>query len=110
MNETPEIDVHEASARVEKGAFLLDVREQSEFDTVRIPGGRLLPLSEFTSRFAEEVPKERDIVVYCRSGRRSAQAVDYLIAQGYDAVNVGGGILAWQGENLPTEPEGAVAE
>lgn len=100
--ETPEIDVHETQARVQEGALLLDVREQGEYDALRIPGAVLVPLSEFEGR-VDELPKDREIAIHCRSGRRSMQAADYLNARGYQAVNVGGGILAWQEAGLPVE-------
>lgn len=98
----PEIDIYEAKKRIENGSLLLDVREQDEFDELRIPNSQLLPLSEFMQRYAE-LPQDREIVVYCRSGRRSAQATEFLKEQGYNAVNVEGGILAWKRAEFPTE-------
>lgn len=98
----PEIDVHEARRRADGGACFLDVREPDEHAATRIPGTTLLPLSEFAGRF-EELPKDREIVVHCRSGARSARATEFLRAHGYDAVNVAGGILAWQEEGLAVE-------
>jgi rhodanese-related sulfurtransferase len=102
MADTPEVSVQEARERVEKGALLLDVREQNEYDEERIPGALLLPLSELSARF-DELPQGQEIVAQCRSGKRSAQATDFLRAQGYDVVNMTGGILAWKAEELPTE-------
>lgn len=99
---TPEISVQEAQERIQGGALLVDVREQNEFDEVRIPGAQLLPLSELTARY-EDLPKDRPIIAQCRSGKRSAQATDFLRAQGLDVVNLAGGILAWRDEGLPTE-------
>jgi rhodanese-related sulfurtransferase len=99
----PEIDVHEAKKRIEAGALLLDVREKSEFIEAHIAASQLLPLSEFTERFEAELPQARDIVVYCRSGRRSAQAAEFLLERGYRAVNMAGGILAWREAELPVE-------
>ena len=101
MADTPEISVQEAQKRVQGGAMLLDVREQNEYDEERIPGAQLLPLSELMARF-EELPKQ-EIVAQCRSGKRSAQATDFLRAQGYDVTNMEGGILRWKAEGLPTE-------
>ena len=102
MVDTPEISVHEAQKRIENGALLLDVREQGEYDEERIPGSQLLPLSELTAR-ADELPQDREIVAQCRSGKRSAQATEYLRAQGLEVVNMEGGILRWKAEGLPTE-------
>ena len=102
----PEVDVLEAKERIEAGALLLDVREKSEFMEARIAASQLLPLSEFMQRFEAELPKGREVVVYCRSGRRSAQATEFLREQGYEAVNLAGGILAWREAELPVEEGG----
>ncbi len=97
----PEIDVLEAKARIETGALLVDVREQNEYDALRIPGSILVPLSEFEERF-EELPRDRAIIMQCRSGARSGRTTEFLLAQGYsDVVNMAGGILAWQDAELP---------
>lgn len=103
MADTPEISVQEAQKRVQNGALLLDVREQNEYDEERIPGAQLLPLSELSARFEDDLPQGREIVAQCRSGKRSAQATHFLRAQGYDVVNMTGGILAWKAEGLPTD-------
>lgn len=99
----PEIDVQEAQRRVEAGARLIDVRELDEYEEMRIPGADLVPLSEFMDRYREELDAERAVVVHCRSGARSARVVQFLLQQGYDAVNVGGGILDWDEQGLPIE-------
>lgn len=109
MSDIPEIDVHEAKRRVEGGALFLDVREEEEFEAAHIPGSQLLPLSEFMKRFEAELPKDRDIVVHCRSGKRSAQATEFLNERGYNAVNVGGGMLAWQEAEFPVETDQAAS-
>lgn len=103
MADTPEISVQEAQKRIENGALLLDVREQNEYDEERIPGSQLLPLSELMVRFEDEVPEGREIIAQCRSGKRSAQATDFLRAQGYEVTNMEGGILKWKAEGLPTK-------
>lgn len=96
----PEIDVHEAKRRVDDGAFFLDVREEKEHAEARIAGTTLLPLSRLADEFEQVLPKDRQIVVHCRSGGRSANAAGFLLEQGYDAVNMGGGLLAWTEEGL----------
>jgi rhodanese-related sulfurtransferase len=104
MSTIPQIDIHEAKTRVEHGALLVDVREQHEFDEARIPGSILIPLSQFQQRY-EELPKDKELVMQCRSGARSGQATEFLLANGYtDVVNMAGGILAWKEAGLPTEP------
>jgi adenylyltransferase/sulfurtransferase len=75
--------------------FVLDVRNPNEFAICRIPGTVLLPLPELPLRFAE-VPTDREVIVHCKSGMRSAKAIEFLKAQGYTRlVNLTGGILAW---------------
>lgn len=104
-NSVPEIDVLEAKRRVDEGAFFIDVREQNEYDEEHIPGATLVPLSEFMRRYEGDLPEDKneEVVVHCRSGARSAQAVTFLRENGYNAVNVEGGILAWKNADLPTE-------
>jgi len=97
-----EISPKEAQARVRNGAYLVDVREQHEWDEVHAQGAQLIPLSEFVGRYAE-LPKESEIVVICRSGARSAQAVQFLEQQGYRASNLEGRTLRWLEEGLPVE-------
>ena len=64
-------------------------------------GARLIPLGEVTER-TEEIPDDQPVYVICRSGARSARAVEWLIGQGYDAANVAGGTLAWVELGSPT--------
>jgi rhodanese-related sulfurtransferase len=101
--QTPAIDVQEANRRLQEGAPLIDVREPGEFQDVRIPGARLLPMSEFLDRFAAELPKDQELMIQCRSGGRSGRVTQALLERGYRAVNVSGGILAWESAGLPVE-------
>jgi len=75
--------------------FVLDVREPHEVAICRIEGTWEIPLGQLPQRFAE-VPKDRDVVVHCKLGGRSAQAVEFLKSHGYSRVkNLAGGILRW---------------
>ena len=97
-----EISVQELSEILEKDPAtpLIDVREKEEFDDVNL-AGTLIPMSEFEDRFAE-IPKDGTVYVYCRSGRRSRTAIEFLKGKGYqNCVNVTGGILAWLNEINP---------
>jgi adenylyltransferase/sulfurtransferase len=77
--------------------FLLDVREPHEFSAFNIQG-HLIPLAELLQRL-NEIPKNKPIVAYCRSGKRSEVAAQLLKMQGYgDVKNLAGGMLAWQQE------------
>jgi rhodanese-related sulfurtransferase len=98
-----DIDVAEAKRRIDAGTLHVDVREPDEHAAVRIPGALLLPLSEFLARYEAELPKDQPMVMWCRSGARSGRAATFLRAGGYDAVNLEGGIIAWEGEGLPVE-------
>ena len=78
---------------------LLDVRTQEEFDAGHIPTAILLPYDEINLKVATVLPdKEKEIVLYCRSGRRSAIAKKALVELGYKDVKDFGGISRWQGE------------
>jgi rhodanese-related sulfurtransferase len=94
VSESVSVDTVEAMARSAGGAWLLDVREQSEWDAGHSPLAHLIPLSELGSRFGE-IPRDEPVLVVCRSGARSLRATNALVGAGFDAVNVSGGMLAW---------------
>ncbi len=74
---------------------LVDVREPDEFAAGHIDGARLMPLGTVEKAY-RDLPKTVKVVVYCRSGKRSAKAVSFLVAHGYtNAVSLDGGFLAW---------------
>ncbi len=81
---------------------MLDVRELDEYAEARIPGAQLVPMSVLGQRWLE-LPRDRPIVVQCRSGNRSQAVARFLVTQGIDASNLAGGILAWEGDGLPVE-------
>jgi molybdopterin-guanine dinucleotide biosynthesis protein A/rhodanese-related sulfurtransferase len=90
----PEVDVSELATRRAEGAPLLDVREDDEYAEGHVPGAQHIPLSQVPER-AGEIPGDGTVYVICRSGGRSAKAVEHLRSTGVDAVNVAGGTLAW---------------
>jgi rhodanese-related sulfurtransferase len=92
----------EAMSRLESGAVLIDVREQDEWDAVHVPNAMLIPLSEFQVRYTE-MPKEKEIVLICAGGVRSAQAAQFAAGHGFKVVNLEGGIKAWIAEGLAVE-------
>ncbi len=97
-----EVSAAEALALRESGAFVLDVRQPDEWATVHIPGATLIPLGDLPARIAE-VPKDRQVVVVCRSGNRSAQGRDILLAAGYPSVtSMAGGMTDWAAAGYPT--------
>jgi len=98
-NGIPQISVKELKARRDAGEdfFLLDVREPYEYQIAQI-GGTLIPQGEVPNRLAE-IPRDREIIVHCRSGARSQRIAELLQQSGYQNVaNVAGGILAWSDE------------
>ncbi|MGA2339112.1 MAG: ThiF family adenylyltransferase [Terracidiphilus sp.] len=92
----PEIQVEELKRRLDarEDIFVLDVREPHEYQIVNIKG-HLIPLGDLPTRI-HELDSSREIVVHCKSGMRSAKAVDFLRKSGFKhAANLTGGILAW---------------
>jgi rhodanese-related sulfurtransferase len=101
--------VREVAAILESGddVQLIDVRQQHEHDAGRITGGRLIELAELPVQ-ATTIDRDRPVILYCRSGARSAMAADALRHAGYDAHNMAGGMLDWEAAGLPIEPDGGV--
>jgi adenylyltransferase/sulfurtransferase len=85
---------------------LIDVREPHEYEIVRIPGSVLIPKDQILSGHAlAELPQDKQIVLHCKTGVRSAEALAALHKAGFgDAVHVGGGVLAWAREVDPSLP------
>ncbi|MFO8152128.1 rhodanese-like domain-containing protein [Thioalkalivibrio sp.] len=87
------------------GSLVLDVREDNEISGGRIPGARHIPLGVLKKR-VEDIDryKESPVLVYCRTGARSAVAASQLVAAGFtDVTNLQGGIQAWQSAGLPVK-------
>jgi molybdopterin/thiamine biosynthesis adenylyltransferase/rhodanese-related sulfurtransferase len=102
----PEITPRELKARLDRGddLYILDVREAHEYQICNIHG-HLIPLGEL-SRRAYELDSSREIVAHCRSGKRSAEAVQFLQKAGFRKIwNLKGGILAWSDEVDPSVPK-----
>lgn len=98
-----EINIQEAASMRDSGAFILDVREQSEWDEVHIPNATLIPLGQLEAR-VKEVPQDEDVVVVCRSGNRSATGRDILVKAGFTRVtSMAGGVNQWKAQGLPTQ-------
>jgi rhodanese-related sulfurtransferase len=73
---------------------LVDVREPAEYAQAHVPGARLVPLGTLHGALGE-LPRDRRLYLLCAVGARSAAATEFLVAQGFDAVNVAGGTRAW---------------
>ncbi len=102
-----EVLPQELAGRLRNGdaPFLLDVRNPEEWAITRIDGATLIPLPDLERRYPE-LPADREVVVYCRSGGRSAKAVEFLLSKGYRNVkNMSGGTLRWSDDVDPTMPK-----
>ena len=100
-----EITPTEFVARRERGESLtlLDVREEWELGVASVPDVVHIPIGEVADRLGE-LDRSREVVVLCRSGRRSLQVANLLQQNGFQAVNLAGGILAWSRELDATIP------
>ncbi|HEX4191074.1 MAG TPA: adenylyltransferase/sulfurtransferase MoeZ [Marmoricola sp.] len=93
----------------EEGArdfILVDVREPNEYEINRIPGSVLIPKGDFLNGSAlEQLPSDKQVVLHCKSGVRSAECLAIVKGAGYaDAVHVGGGVVAWVNQIDPSQP------
>jgi molybdopterin/thiamine biosynthesis adenylyltransferase/rhodanese-related sulfurtransferase len=101
-NGIPQLTVKELKQRMDSGedVFLLDVREPYEYQIAQI-GGTLIPQNDVPNRLAD-IPRDREIIIHCRSGVRSQRIAEFLKQSGYPkVVNLAGGILAWSDEIDP---------
>jgi sulfur-carrier protein adenylyltransferase/sulfurtransferase len=106
VTNVPEITARELKARLDKGddIYVLDVREPHEYQICNI-NGHLIPLGELPQR-VHELDSSREIVAHCKSGKRSAQAVEFLRGAGFRKISsLKGGILAWSDEVDPAVPK-----
>ncbi|MEB2362600.1 MAG: molybdopterin-synthase adenylyltransferase MoeB [Bryobacteraceae bacterium] len=102
-----DIDPTEVKAKIDRGEsfVLIDVREPHEYQICKIPYARLIPLGELPKRM-NELDSASEIVAHCKSGVRSAKAVDFLKQAGFKKVrNMRGGILAWSDKVDPSVPK-----
>jgi rhodanese-related sulfurtransferase len=97
----PSVSPREVSDKLADGWTLLDVRTDGEWAQGRIAGALHIPMDELLSRLDEV---EDRVVCVCAVGARSGRVAEYLNAQGYQAVNLEGGIYGWADAGLPIEP------
>ena len=104
--QVPEITPRELKSRLDRGddLFILDVREPHEYQICNL-NGHLIPLGDLARR-VHELDSSKEIIAHCRSGKRSADAVDFLRKSGFRKIlNLKGGILAWSDEVDPSVPK-----
>jgi thioredoxin 1 len=95
-----DIDIHELAEAHSQGGTVLDVRELDEYAGGHLDGALFIPMSELRERITD-VPGDERIYVMCASGKRSAMVAEFLSGQGFDAVNVTGGMTAWEAQGFP---------
>ncbi len=103
----PEIDVVTAWTRAsENDSYILDVREPHELVEISVPGAIHIPLGSLPAE-SSSLPRDRELLVLCRSGVRSAYATQFLLASGFERTrNVTGGVIAWAEAQLPFRSNG----
>jgi rhodanese-related sulfurtransferase len=99
LDPLPEVGPDEVPETFDPAA-VLDVREPMEWVAGHVEGSRHIPMSQLLAR-AQEIPTDRQLLVVCRSGHRSAQVAMWLNSQGVDAVNLDGGLDAWAASGRP---------
>lgn len=97
-----EINIQTAYEKYESGVLLLDVRTPEEWDALHAPNSTLIPLDELAER-TDELPKDQEIVIICRSGNRSLVARDILVESGFEKTSsAAGGFNDWTAAGYPT--------
>ena len=99
---TNNMHINDIEPLMAKNIYLLDVREDFEYELKHLANSTLISVHDIPDRL-EDIPKNKTIYVYCRSGNRSKQAADFLTSCGYDAINLTGGIEAYTGKYLQDE-------
>ena len=93
----------ERQGKSDDSAYVLDVRSPEEYAGGHVPGAVNIPYDQIASRLAE-VPKDKDVVLYCKSGRRAGIAAEVLAGQGYERLqHLEGDIVAWVDKGRPVE-------
>jgi rhodanese-related sulfurtransferase len=92
----PSVRATDAIELVAAGATLLDVRENSEWNAGHAPGAVHIPAGQIAARASRRLPKGRQVIVVCRSGARGSTVARTLRSTGIDAVNLKGGLRAWE--------------
>ena len=103
MSAIPQMSVRELKQRLDQGTapVIIDVREPHEYQICNL-GARLIPMNAVPARL-NEIPRDQEVVIQCKSGGRSQMVADFLVKSGYTKVsNLAGGILAWATEIDPT--------
>ena len=100
----PSLNATELNEKLKNGkrSLVVDVRQPDEYTAGHIAGSKLIPLGDLNKR-VNELPKDREIICVCASGRRSQSATKFLVGAGYNAFNMQGGMFMWQRAKLPVK-------
>lgn len=96
----PQVDVPGLPAEFGADAILLDVREDDEWQRGHAPGAQHIPMGDVPARI-HEIDVDKELYVICHAGGRSQRVAQYLLREGYEPMNVSGGMLAWTGAGRP---------
>jgi rhodanese-related sulfurtransferase len=102
---TIQLPPRQARELIDGGAQLVDVRTAVEHAAGHISGAAHIPLERLGPEAADQLDADRPLIVYCRGGNRSQAAAEALRNSGYDAHSIDGGLVAWDEQGLPLEPE-----
>jgi len=105
MIEVPTVELAQVPDPLPEGVTVLDVREPVEWHHGHIEGAVHVPLTEVPGRL-EELPRDRQLLVVCKVGGRSAQATAFLREKGFEALNLEGGMLEWSAAGRPMVADG----
>ena len=89
-----EVSINELEAAIAAGSFVVDVREDWEYEAGHVPSAHHIPLNTVPDRISD-IPKDQTVWVICQAGGRSMTAANFLEAQGFDVVSVAGGTGSW---------------
>lgn len=98
--DVPQAAINDVPVNFDEAAVLLDVREHDEWQRGHAPGAQHIPMGEVPARMAE-IDAEAPVFVVCHAGGRSQRVAQYLARNGYQPVNIAGGMLAWAGAGRP---------
>jgi len=96
----PQADIATVPTEIGESVLLLDVREDDEWQRGHAPGAQHIPMGDIPARMAE-IDTDRELFVICHAGGRSQRVAQYLQRNGYEPINVTGGMLAWAGAGRP---------
>lgn len=102
-----EVTIDQLEQAIAQGAYVMDVREDWEFESGHVPQAHHVPLNSIPENLSQ-IPKDQQVWIICQSGGRSMTAANYLEAQGFDVVSVAGGTGGWIAAGKTVSLEGSL--